>query len=148
MASSNKHQNFLPIFMKYLFLFLIGGFAYFYIEILFRGYSHFSMILCGGMAFIGCGMLNQIIPVKLSFVTQMILSCLIITLLEFITGYIVNIQLGWGVWDYSDMPYNLYGQVCPAFSVIWLVLSAICIFMDDLIRWRIFGEEKTTYQWF
>lgn len=148
MISLNKSRTYLPILFKYLFLFLIGGFAYFYIEILYRGYSHFSMIFCGGFAFIGCGILNQVIPVKLSFLTQMILSCLIITILELITGYIVNIQLGWDVWDYSDMPYNLYGQICPAFSIIWLILSAICIFMDDLIRWKIFDEEKMEYRWF
>lgn len=148
MISSNKIGTFLPILTKYLFLFLIGGFTYFYLEIFYRGYSHFSMILCGGFAFIGCGMLNQIIPIRLSFLTQMILSCFIITMLEFITGYIVNIKLGWEVWDYSDMPYNLYGQICLAFSVIWLIISAVCIFMDDFIRFKIFDEEKVTYQWF
>lgn len=54
-----NHQNtLLPIF-KYLFLFLIGGFSYFYLEILYRGFSHFSMIICGGLAFIFCGLINQ-----------------------------------------------------------------------------------------
>lgn len=148
MLSSNKTIAFVPILFKYLFLFLIGGFTYFYIEIFYRGYSHFSMILCGGLAFIGCGMLNQIFPSKFSFLTQMILSCIIITILEFLTGYIVNIKLGLAVWDYSDMPYNLYGQICLAFSIIWLILSAVCIFMDDLIRWKIFDEEKMEYRWF
>lgn len=148
MLSSNKPTNFTPILFKYLFLFLIGGFSYFYIEILYRGHSHFSMILCGGLAFIGCGMLNQVFPARFSFLTQMILSCIIITILEFLTGYIVNIKLGLAVWDYSNMPYNLYGQICLAFSIIWLVLSAVCIFMDDLIRWKIFDEEKMEYRWF
>lgn len=148
MLTTNQSKSFLSVFSKYLFLFLIGGFTYFYIEILFRGYSHFSMIICGGLAFICCGMLNQVIPRKLSFLTQIIISCFIITILELITGYIVNIKLGWAVWDYSDLPYNLYGQICPAFSLIWLVLSVVCIFMDDLIRWKIFDEEKVVYKWF
>ncbi len=148
MLTTNQSKLFLSVFSKYLFLFLIGGFSYFYIEILFRGHSHFSMIICGGLAFICCGMLNQVIPRKLSFITQLALSCLIITILEFVTGYIVNIQLGWAVWDYSDLPYNLYGQICPAFSLIWLILSSICIFVDDLIRWKIFDEEKMVYKWF
>ena len=148
MLTTNQSTSVLSVFLKYLFLFLIGGFSYFYIEILFRGHSHFSMIICGGLAFVCCGMLNQVLPIKLSFLTQLILSCLIITILEFITGYIVNIKLDWAVWDYSDMPYNLYGQICPAFSIIWLMLSAICIFTDDLIRWKIFDEEKVSYKWF
>lgn len=148
MLTANQSTTFLSVLSKYLFLFLIGGFAYFYIEILFRGHSHYSMIICGGLAFVLCGMLNQVAPIKLSFITQLILSCLIITILELITGYIVNIKLDMAVWDYSDMPYNLYGQICPAFSLIWLVLSSICIFADDFIRWKIFDEEKIQYKWF
>lgn len=133
---------------KYIFLFLIGGFSYFYMEILFRGFSHFSMIICGGLAFILCGLINQLMHFRVSIIIQMILSTLIITGLEFITGYIVNIRLGWNVWDYSGMPYNLYGQICLAYSMIWLLLSLVCIFVDDLIRWKIFDEEKATYRWF
>lgn len=143
-----NHQNtLLPIF-KYLFLFLIGGFSYFYLEILYRGFSHFSMIICGGLAFIFCGLINQLMHFRISLVTQMILSMFIITGLEFVTGYIVNIKMDWHVWDYSGLPYNLYGQICLAYSSIWLVLSLVCILMDDLIRWKIFDEEKPRYKWF
>lgn len=134
-------------FFKYLFLFLVGGFSYFYIEILFRGYSHFSMIICGGLAFIFCGLINQLTHFRISLISQMIISMFIITGLEFVTGLIVNIGLGWGVWDYSKMPYNLYGQICIAYSTIWLVLSLVCIWVDDLIRWKIFDEEKPVYRW-
>lgn len=148
MDSFNKKAHFTTKVFKYLFLFLLGGFTYFYIEILFRGYSHFSMIICGGLAFVLCGAINQVAPIRISLITQMILSACIITLLEFITGYIVNIQLGWGVWDYSELPYNLYGQICLAYSLIWLVLSLICILADDFIRWKLFDEEKMSYKWF
>ncbi|MCM1158563.1 MAG: putative ABC transporter permease [Bacteroidales bacterium] len=146
MESGHAKSNFLS-FYKYLFLFLVGGFAYFYIEILFRGFSHFSMIICGGLAFIFCGLINQLTHFRISLITQMILSSVIITGLEFITGYIVNLKLGWNVWDYSGMPYNLFGQVCLAYSIIWLFLSLACIFFDDLIRWKIFDEEKPKYTW-
>jgi len=148
MHSTNKSSHLLFSFYKYLFLFLLGGFTYFYIEILFRGYSHFSMIICGGLAFIFCGLINQLCTFKISIITQMLLSSIIITVLEFITGYIVNIQLGWNVWDYSGLPYNLYGQICLAYSFIWMILSLVCIFMDDLIRWKLFDEKKMEYTWF
>ena len=137
-----------PALPKYLFLLLLGGFSYFYIEILFRGFCHFSMIICDGLAFIFCGLLNQSTHFKFSLITQMILSMLIITTLEFITGYIVNMKLHWNVWDYSDMPYNWYGQICLAYSLIWLILSLVCIFVDDFVRWKIFDEEKAHYKWF
>lgn len=148
MLSSHKLPQIIPFIYKYLFLFLTGGFTYFYMEILFRGYSHFSMIICGGLAFILAGALNQIFHFRISVLSQMILSSFIITVLEFITGYIVNIKLGWHVWDYSQMPYNLYGQICLAYSFIWLFLSLVCILVDDFIRWKIFDEEKAQYKWF
>lgn len=143
-----KPNNITPPVYKYLFLFLIGGFSYFYLEILFRGFSHFSMIICGGLAFIFCGLINQLMHFNISLVTQMFLSAIIITGLEFITGYIVNIKMGWHVWDYSTLPFNLYGQICLAYSLLWLILSLVCIYVDDWIRWKIFDEEKATYRWF
>lgn len=130
---------------KYLFLFIAGGFTYFYMEIAFRGYSHYSMIICAGLAFIICGSLKELFKKRISFVSQMIFSCLVITLLEFITGYIVNIRLGMNVWDYSGLPYNLMGQICLFYSLLWLSLSIICILIYDAICWFIFDEEKPHY---
>ena len=132
--------------IKYLFLFIVGGFSYFYMEIIFRGFSHFSMIICGGFAFILCGLIDQVIKYNLSLISQMLISTCIITILELITGYIVNIRLHLNVWDYSKLPYNFHGQICIAYSFIWLILSFLCITADDLIRWKIFDEEKPKYK--
>lgn len=44
---------------KYTILFAIGGMAYFLLEVLVRGYSHYSMFLCGGACFLCCGLLNE-----------------------------------------------------------------------------------------
>ncbi len=132
-------------FIKYLFLFIAGGFTYFYMEIYYRGYSHVSMIICAGLAFILCGSIPKILPRRVSFVTQMLLSCGIITLLEFITGYVVNIRLGMHVWDYSELPFNFMGQICLFYSLLWLALSILCILVHDIICWLIFDEEKPSY---
>lgn len=132
--------------IKYLFLFIVGGFSYFYMEILFRGFSHFSMIICGGFAFILCGLIDQVIKYNLSLISQMLISTCIITVLELITGYIVNIRLHLNVWDYSRLPYNFHGQICAAYSFLWLLLSLACIVADDLIRWKLFDEEKPKYR--
>lgn len=132
--------------IKYLFLFIVGGFSYFYMEILFRGFSHFSMIICGGLAFILCGLIDQVIKYNLSLISQMLISTCIITVLELITGYIVNIRLHLNVWDYSRLPYNFHGQICAAYSFLWLLLSLACIVADDLIRWKLFDEEKPKYR--
>lgn len=129
---------------KYFTIFLTGGMVYYFLEIAVRHYSHYSMILCGGMATVLCGALNQIFP-RMGLILQVVLSSLIISLLEFVTGYIVNIKLGIGVWSYSDQPFNLMGQICLLYSALWLLLSPVIIYVDDSIRCNLFGEKKPDY---
>lgn len=130
---------------KYSFLFLLGGMSYYFLEIFYRGFSHYSMIICGGLAFIFSGVLNQLFP-KLSITTQMFLSTIIITLLELLTGLIVNIGLNLNVWDYSKLPYNFLGQICLQYSIVWFFLSFLCIFIDDFLRVKLFNEKKVSYK--
>ena len=133
-------------FYKYLTLFLTGGMIYYYMEIFIRGYSHYSMIICGGLAMICCGGLNQIFP-GMSILSQMVLSAVIITILEFVTGYIVNIIFDIGVWSYSYLPYNFMGQVCLLYSILWCFMSLLIIFVDDGIRHYLYGESLPVYKW-
>lgn len=134
--------------LKNVFMFLLGGFLYYFLEIAIRGYSHYSMIICGGLAFLLSGLINQVLGFQVALVSQMVLSACMITALEFITGLIVNVWLEIGVWDYSDVPYNLMGQICLPYSMLWMALSLACILLDDWIRYRLFGEEKATYKIF
>ena len=77
---------------------------------------------------------------------QMAAGAIIITLLELIAGIIVNIILGWNVWDYSNLPGNLLGQICPQFTVLWFLLSAVAVYLDDWIRWLLWGVERPKYK--
>ncbi len=132
--------------LKHFILFGMGGIAYIVIEMLWRGYSHWSMFMLGGMCFLVIGFINEQSRGKLPLLTQMAIGSAAITLLEFLTGYIVNIKLGMNVWSYYDMPYNIMGQVCLEYMVMWFFLSAGCIFADDYLRYRLFGEEKARYR--
>ena len=131
---------------KFLFLWLTGGFIYYNIEILWRGYSHPSMAILGGVCFVIIGLLNEVYTWKMSLISQMFISSIVITVLELITGLIVNKWLNWGVWDYSQMPYNFMGQVCLLYTNLWFFLSIIAIVLDDYIRYRFFGEKKPKYK--
>ena len=133
---------------KYMILFAIGGMAYFLLEVLVRGYSHYSMFLCGGACFLCWGLLNENMKIKMSFISQMVLSALIITALAFITGLIVNIWLKMDIWDYSQLPYNFMGQICLLYSIFWFLVSSVAIVLDDFLRYKIFNEEKPHYKIF
>ena len=131
--------------LKYYTLGTLGGLIYVFIELMWRGYSHWSMFLLGGICFIALGLINEVIPWEMPLTAQMFIGCVIITALEFITGCIVNLWLGWNVWDYSDLPYNLLGQISAMSSVGWYFLSAVGIVLDDWLRYIFFGEEKPRY---
>ena len=133
--------------IKYLTLFLIGGAFYYALAVLFRGYSFPAMAVCGGLCFIICGVLNEK-DRCMPLVLQQLIAAFGITMIEFASGLILNVWLKLNMWDYSNMPGNIFGQICPEFTALWFFLSAVGIFLDDLIRWRIFGEEKPHYHLF
>lgn len=133
-------------FLKYLFLFWFGGTFYITLEVLWRGYSHWTMGVLAGLIFISIGLLNEIWSWDTSIILQILTGTVIATIGEFITGCIVNLWLGWDVWDYSDMWGNILGQICPAFIALWIPISLLSIVIDDVIRWKFFNEEKPRYK--
>ena len=141
-------QEYLHLCLKYLFLLWFGGSTYVTMEVLSRGYSHWTMFLLAGIIFIIIGLLNEIWTWEYSVVKQAGIGAIIATILEFITGIIVNIILKWNIWDYSNMFGNILGQICPLFTILWFFVSIIAIITDDLIRWKFFNEEKPKYKIF
>ena len=131
--------------IRLFILLMIGGFIYISIEILFRGYSHWTMFIVGGLSFVTIGCINNYISWYMPIWLQMIIGSLIITLLEFTSGCIINIILNWNVWDYSNMPFNLLGQICLLFSIFWFFLSIIAILLDDYLRYILFKQNKPHY---
>lgn len=120
-------------FKKEFFIFIIFGISYFTLEILYRGYSHWTMILLGGIVSVLIGLINEITP-NMRMWKQMFLGTILITVFEFILGYILNIKLGLGIWDYSNIPFNIMGQICLPFSFLWFVLSYFIIMLDDILK--------------
>lgn len=135
----------MKLLCKYLFLFLVGGIIYSIIEVFFRGHTHWTMFIVGGVCFILLGLQNEVTDWEMSLFWQAVNGGIIITFVEFITGCIVNLCLGWNIWDYSNMPFNILGQICLPFSIIWCLISVLGIVMDDYIRYIFFGEEKPRY---
>ena len=115
------------------FVFLTGCFIYSLMEISARGFTHWTMTLTGGIILtILYEMFTGLRSVP--FWQKCILGSLIITSVEFTVGVIVNIILGWNVWNYSDMPFNILGQICLPFTVLWFFLSIPAGFVCGIIR--------------
>lgn len=112
-------------------LFYTGGAAYLIIELLFRGRSHGSMFLAGGICFVLIGQLNHVHP-KLPVPLRALVGAGIVTMVEFAAGLLVNRE--YAVWDYRDQPMNLMGQICPLFSALWIPLSLLAIYLYSLME--------------
>ena len=131
--------------LKLLFLFVTGGLLYNVLELAWRSWTHWTMFFLGGACFVSMGLINELIPWVMPIWQQMVIGACIITGLEFVTGCIVNLLLGWGVWDYSQMPGNLLGQICPQYFGLWLLAALAGIILDDCLRRWWWDEEQPHY---
>ena len=122
-------------------LFLLGGGVYGFLEILWRGYTHWTMVLLGGGLFLMLGRLGALLPQRLGLLRRGLIGGAVITGAEFLAGWALNLQLGLHVWDYSRMPLQLFGQICLPYSLLWVVLAVLAQVFDCQIRRLAWGEE-------
>ncbi|MBR5246843.1 MAG: hypothetical protein IKV25_05680 [Clostridia bacterium] len=126
-------------FEKYIFLFLFGGFGYGVIEVAFRGFTHWSMVITGGTAILSLYLIHKVFP-TMPIIIKSLIGCGIITTLEFTVGIIVNKIYNFSVWDYTGMPANILGQISLSFSICWFTLSmtifAFFYFIEKLLNYK------------
>lgn len=101
---------------------VLGGVYYSFLEVLWRGYTHWTMIFAGAVSLAFMYFIFTADTVK-SYFLKCFVSAVGVCAIEFFMGCIVNLWLGWEVWDYSEMPFNLLGQICPVFFAVWFALS-------------------------
>jgi len=113
---------------KLSFLFLIGGVGYGLIELLWRGHTHPSMVVAGGLCFTMIYGVNKWLKSH-SVLLRSAVSAAAITAVEFSVGIVVNRLLNLSVWDYSAEKYNLLGQICPHYTFLWFLLCIPLVLM-------------------
>lgn len=117
-------------------LFTVGGVIYPMLEILCRGRTDVSMAFAGGVCLClidrVCNRDLKAMPLP----AKCFAGSAIITSVEFATGVMVNLVLKQNVWDYSDLPLNVMGQICLPFSLLWCLLTipalGLCTLYDRL----------------
>ena len=112
---------------------LIAGGIYLLIELAWRGHTHWTMLPLAAVVFVCAGILDERENPP-PFWAQVILGTTIATALEFVAGIILNIWLGLGIWDYSNLPGNVLGQICPQFTLAWAVLVLISIRIENFMH--------------
>lgn len=127
--------------MKYfrqLILFIVGFCIYITIEVCYRGYSYPLMGVCGGIILLIIDRINNKISWDIDIVLQGCIGSLVATFFEFIIGSIC-LYFGFDLmWDYSNLPLNFAGIICVPFSLVWIIISIIGIFIADAINYYVF----------
>ena len=101
------------------------------LELLWRGRSHISMFLAGGLCFLLLGRLNRVQP-RLPLALRCLVGAGIITFVELAAGLLANRD--YSVWDYRRMPMNYHGQICLVYSLLWVPVSFGAMLLYRLIR--------------
>lgn len=139
-------DNIKDSFRLVLYFFIFAS-SYFLLEVLYDGSSHWTMFICGGLSGVFGYLINKSTPL-LSVLMKSVLITLVILSLEYITGYIVNISMGLNVWDYSNLPFNIDGQISLTFSILWFALSPTIIWLSGELDYVFFAETKPPGLWY
>ena len=99
--------------VKQLTIFIVIGLTYFGIEMIVRGRSDVSMIICAGIIGVIVGLLNDIFSYDMLIQTQLSIGAIVATVCEGITGLILVAIYGFNhVWDYSGLWEHLFCGQC------------------------------------
>ncbi|MBQ9106863.1 MAG: hypothetical protein IJY56_03110 [Clostridia bacterium] len=124
---------------KFVLLYLLGGTGYALMEIVWRGYSHWSMFLLGGVCFLMAGRISHL---RTNIFIKSLICGSCITVAEFFCGLVVNRLLGLEVWDYTHLPFDVLGQICLPFTLLWIVLSVAVIPLYSKFDSELSGAQK------
>lgn len=131
--------------LKKVIMFFIGYCLYVSIEVTYRNYSFPLMGIVGGIIFLLLDQINNKISWDVDILLQGTIGSLIITFFEYIIGKLFLNGVLPVMWDYSNVPLNFNGVICLPFSIIWLFLSILAIFLADAINYYIFKELPIPY---
>lgn len=115
-------------------IFLAGSCAYPTLEMAWRGHTHYSMALAGGVCL---WLIDRVCCESMdgkSLFSRCLAGAGLITGVELAAGILVNRVLHMGVWDYSNMPMNILGQVCLPYSALWFALTLPAMALCRLCR--------------
>jgi uncharacterized membrane protein len=143
---------------KSVFLFIAMGIIYLNLEIFARaikmdlvgwegiktyslaGWTSLWMFPIGGLCGLTLGLLNE--KRKMHMALMSLLGTLLIFSVEFTSGVIFNILLKMNIWDYSDLPLNIMGQISIVYFIPWFLISPLAMWIDDNLRHYMYYEEK------
>ncbi|MDE6059044.1 MAG: hypothetical protein K2G44_03285 [Clostridia bacterium] len=139
-------MNFLDAFLVATFLFFLGSFLGWCIEVIFRrcftakkwinpGFLTGPYLPLYGFGTVGLFAISKI-PIHTGYgwldaLLVILIMGAVMTLIEYIAGLIFIKGMKIKLWDYSNRWGNLQGIICPLFSLFWVLVAAFYYFVID-----------------
>ena len=133
-------------------LWFFGGTMYFFLEVAYKtigghperiSWTMLALAIILSVPLERCG---AQLPWAVPLPVQALACTAAITACELAAGLVLNLCLGLGVWDYSNLWGNLWGQICPQYAALWFALSLVMIPAFDWMRWAVEGGERPHYK--
>lgn len=134
-----------------LLLWTWGGTVYFLLEVVYKTLTgkpeaiSWTMLVLAIVLCIPVERYGAELPWECPLWLQGAACAALVTVVELAAGLLLNKLLGLAVWDYSGLPGNLWGQICPQFSLVWWALCTVFIPAFDWMRYAVEGGERPTY---
>ncbi len=126
------------IFFKYLFIFCLFSVVGWILELTYRSITNKKFVNPGFMSgcvvpiygfgsvimYLLCNLFSSINS-NYKIIIIFILSVILLTALEFLSGFILLKYFNLRLWDYSKCKYNYKGFICIEFSMIWGLLALL-----------------------
>lgn len=87
--------------------------------------------ICPVYGFGVVAVIHFLTPLRYSLPLLYLGSTVLVSAIEWLTGFILEKVFHNKWWDYSNMPLNLNGYVCLLFSLIW---GVFCVFIVDVFH--------------
>ncbi len=134
-------------------LFAIYSFIGWIIEVVYRSatqkrlinagflYGSFIPIYGFGAAFV---IILEYFLQPLNVIIKVLVYGVVLSLVEYVVGYLFETIFKLKLWDYSDSAFNLHGRICLLFSVFWTAIAFIfAAFVNPLVVRQVLALDYT-----
>ena len=125
----------MPIsFYEAIWIFIIYAFLGWVVEVAFAAFRSHSFVNRGFLngplcPVYGCGVLAVVVilyPLHRNLFLLFLCSFVLVSAIEFLTGFLLEKLFHNKWWDYSERKFNICGYICPLFSILW---GVGCVFV-------------------
>lgn len=138
--------------LRSVVLWVFGGTLYFIAEVAWKLANgrpdaiSWTMLVLAAIICIPLDLINERLPWDMPLWVQAIIGGFGITAAELVAGLVLNVWLGLGIWDYSHLSLNLWGQISAVWSILWILVAGAGIVLFDWLRHWLYNERRPTYK--